>query len=217
MVDKQTSDERLLKLIEGGAESRHPGSFSASGKKTLGGLLPLKFNLAEIKSKLKDLKLNILLLNRGLIALAVLLTVIFLYTLINGALLSKASDIRSVPADSSAIIKLISAGQAQGLVRKNISAQDIRRNFFLPPGSKSIVSSEPEALDLAEEVKALKLVGIIWSKNPEVMVENTKDSRTYTLKKGESFSEQFKIKEISRNSATLEVTTESGTKEYELR
>ena len=71
--------------------------------------------------------------------------------------------------------------------------------------------------DLTESVKVLKLVGIIWSQNPEVMIENSKDSRTYTLKKGDSLGEQFKIKEISRSSVTLLVTTPEGAKEYELR
>jgi len=68
-----------------------------------------------------------------------------------------------------------------------------------------------------KELKDFKLVGIIWSRNPEVMIENAKDSRTYTLKKGESLNEQFKIKEISRNSTILEVNLGSGTREYELR
>ena len=83
---------------------------------------------------------------------------------------------------------------------------------------KSIKVSEAKEL-LVEHLsnEALKLVGIIWSANPEVMIENSKDSRTYTLKKGESLSDQFKIKEISRSSAILVVTTPAGSKEYELR
>ena len=102
-------------------------------------------------------------------------------------------------------------------MRKNISGQDISRNFFLPGGNKNSVYLQEESKDLAESVKTLKLVGIIWSQIPEVMIENSKDSRTYILKKGDSLSEQFKVKEISRSSATLLVTMPDGPKEYELR
>ena len=141
----------------------------------------------------------------------------FIYFLISGVVISKANGTSFTPSDASAIIKLISAGEAQGLMRKNISNQDIKRDFFIPFGGKGSVDTQEDGLDITEEIKALKLVGIIWSQNPEVMIENSKDSRTYTLKKGEALNEEFKVKEISRNSATLTVTTEAGSKEYELR
>jgi len=102
-------------------------------------------------------------------------------------------------------------------MRKNIGSEKLRRNFFLPAELKVGNITAAESVDILEELKDFKLVGIIWSQNPEVMIENAKDSRTYTLKKGESFNEQFKIKEISRNSAILEVNLGSGTREYELR
>ncbi|MDP2043665.1 MAG: hypothetical protein Q8K15_00680, partial [Candidatus Omnitrophota bacterium] len=108
--------------------------------------------------------------------------------------------------------------QAQGLMRKNILGQDIKRNIFVPPGSKSSAYTQPEGVDLTEQVKDLKLVGIVWSANPEIMIENAKDSRTYLLKKGDAFNnETIKVKEISRNSATLEILTDSGSKVYEIR
>ncbi|MDD5477341.1 MAG: hypothetical protein PHG87_03955 [Candidatus Omnitrophica bacterium] len=217
MIDKQTSDERLLKLIEGTGEPKHPGAMSVGARRLAAHPLAVKLNFLELKSKLKDLKVNLLVLNKGLIGLAVFLTFMFLYILISGSIISKSNSISFTPRDSSAIIKLISAGEAQGLMRKNIANQNITRDFFLPFGEKRSVPVQEEGPDITEEVKALKLVGIIWSRNPEVMIENSKDSRTYTLKKGESLGDKFKIKEISRTSAILVVTTPAGLKEYELR
>lgn len=217
MIDKQTSDERLLKLIEGSGEPKHPGAMTAGIRKLPGHPLSVKLNFLELKSKFKVLKINLLILNKGLIGLAILLTLVFLYILISGSIISKSNSISFAPRDGSAIIKLISAGEAQGLMRKNITNQNITRDFFLPFGEKRSVPAQEEGPDITEEVKTLKLVGIIWSRNPEVMIENSKDSRTYTLKKGESLSDKFKIKEISRTSAILVVTTPAGSKEYELR
>lgn len=217
MADKQTSDERLLKLIEGTGEAKHPGAAAAVARRPAAHPLSVKLNFLELKSKFQALKVNLPILNKGLLGLAILLTLIFLYILISGLLISQPNAISFAPKDASAIIKLISSGEAQGLMRKNISNQDIKRDFFLPFGEKGSVYTQEEGPDITEEVKALKLVGIIWSANPEVMIENSKDSRTYTLKKGESLSDRFKIKEISRSSATLVATTPAGSKEYELR
>ena len=110
-----------------------------------------------------------------------------------------------------------SSEEAQGLIRKSISSRDIKRDFFLPSGTKSSVNLQGNEQDITEETKNLKLVGIIWSKNPEVMIENAKDSRTYVLKKGDFLDERFKVTEISRTSAILVVTTEEGPKQFEIR
>lgn len=217
MIDKQTSDERLLKLIEGSGEPKHSPGAAAGLRKPAAHPLSVKLNFLELKSKFKALKVNLPTLNKGLLGLAILLTLMFLYILISGSIISKSNLVSFTSKDTSAIIKLISSGEAQGLMRKNISNQNIKRDFFLPFGEKHSVSTQEEGPDISEEVKALKLVGIIWSANPEVMIENSKDSRTYTLKKGESLGDKFKIKEISRSSATLAVTTPAGSKEYELR
>ncbi len=220
-MDKQTSDERLLKIIEGSNEPRRPGVNIPGAKKPLGQAashpLVMKFDLATLKSISKDLKINLAKINTGLIGLAIVLTLIFIITLFSGPTISKSNAAYFTPADSAAVVKFISVGQAQGLVRKNIGTESLRRNFFLPANSKVGNILMQESANVMEGLKDFKLVGIIWSKNPEVMIENAKDSRTYTFKKGESFNEQFKIKEISRNSATLEVNLGSGTQEYELR
>jgi hypothetical protein len=216
-MDKQTSDERLLKIIEGSNESRKAQVNFPGTKKQFGQAASFKFNSAGLKNIFKNLKFNLAKINTGLIGLGVLLTLIFIYTLFSAPAISKSNAAFFVPADSAAVVKFISAGEAQGSTRKSIGGESLRRNFFLPANLKVDNVTTEESADVLSALKDFKLVGIIWSQNPEVMIENSKDSRTYTLKKGESFNEQFKIKEISRNSATLEVNLDSGTREYELR
>lgn len=217
-MDKQTSDERLLKLIEGSGAAQKGKQVIAQGLKRAPNILASgKFNFLWLESKIKDLKVSLLYLNKGLIGLAVLLTLIFIYTIFTAPVAPKSNADLFSQAGASTMIKSISTGQAQGLMRKNISIQNIKRDFFVPFSYKTSGALQEAGTELAQELKALKLVGIIWSGNPEVMIEDTKDSRTYTLKKGESIDSQFKIKEITRNSAILEVDMESGTQEYELR
>ena len=216
-MDKQTSDERLLKIIEGSNELRRAPVNIPGPKKPSGHSGGHKFNLASLKSSFKDLKFNLVKINTALIGLGIFLTLIFIYILFSSPLISKSNAEYFVPADSAAVVKFISTGQLQGLLRKNIGGEELKRNFFLPINSKVDSVTPGESVIVSDEFKDFKLVGIIWSQDPEVMIESAKDSRTYTLKKGESFNGQFKIKEISHNSATLEVNSSSGVREYELR
>jgi hypothetical protein len=216
-MDKQTSDERLLKIIEGTSESRRTQANIDGAKKPFSQAAPFKFNLASLKNIFNDLKISLVKINMGLIGLGAGLTLIFIYILFSAPTISKSNAAYFTPADSASVLKFISAGEAQGLMRKNIDRENLKRNFFMPASFKGDSITAQESANILEEIKDFKLVGIIWSKNPEVMIENAKDSRTYTLKKGESFNEQFKVKEISRNSAILEVNLGSGIQEYELR
>lgn len=220
-MDKQTSDERLLKIIEGTSQPRRAGENILGSKKPFGQasgqLLKLKFNLVLLKSALKNLKFNLAKINTVLIGGGIFLTLIFIYVLFSAPVISKSNAAYFIPADSASIVKFISAGQEQGLMRRNIAKEDLKRDFFLPANSKAGNLSGQESADLLEGLKDLKLVGIIWSQHPEVMIENAKDARTYTLKKGESLNEQIKVKEVSRSSAVLEVNLGSGMREYELR
>lgn len=215
-MDKQSSDERLLKLIEGSPDAKRRQSGQQAPKKTFTAALPGKLNLNSLKGW-KGFRIKLFDLNRGLIGFAGLITIIFVYSLFSGQV-SKSTAAYFSPADAASVSKIISAIQAQGIMRKSILTQDIKRNIFAPAGSKSSAYLQQEGPDLTEQAKDLKLVGIVWGATPEVMIENAKDSRTYLLKKGDAFNnEMIKVKEISRNSATLEITTDNGSKIYEIR
>lgn len=218
-MDKGTSDERLLKLIEGGAagETKRKQNIGISSKKSFSELMQTaKFNIS-LKA-IKEFKPNLAVLNKGLIVLAAIVTIILIYSLFSGPVFSASNAAYFTVADISAVAKNLSAKENQGLIRKNTLNQDIKRNFFLAPGVKTSVSLETISANLAELTKDLKLVGIIWSDNPEAMIEYGKDSRTYTLKKGDSFNgDEFKVKEVSRNSAVLEISVDGKVSDYVLR
>ncbi|MBN2831563.1 MAG: hypothetical protein JXL82_04755 [Candidatus Omnitrophica bacterium] len=219
-MDKQSSDERLLKLIEGQYGSGNRGGQQVilpQGQKPAGKKIQKKLNLTELLSRAKLLKVDLGYINKGLVLVAIFLTLVFLFALFTPPSSSGSSVGVFSSTDTLQIQRLINAGQEQAGIRKSISFQDIKRNIFLPFGSPQGAFNSQEGADLSEELKALKLVGIIWSANPEVMIENEKDSRTYILKKGDTFNEVYKIKNITRNSVTLQLSTQDGLKDYELR
>jgi len=213
-MDKGNSDERLLKLIEG--SSQHKQNAGVGLKKLSVNVLPAK--LKSILEVIQKLKLNLFDFNKGLIGFACLLTLLFVFKLFSAVGSSGASDY-SASIDAASLVKMTGVGQNQSTMRKAILSQDIKRNIFLPLGFKTdIIIEDTGGVNISEEIKDLKLVGIIWSDNPEVMIETSKDSRTYTLKKGDTFGNgKFKIKEITKNSVTLDVSTASKTVEYILR
>jgi hypothetical protein len=219
-MDKQSSDERLLKLIEGqyntttlkGQQIPFP-----KGQKPAIEKIERKFNLNKLLSQIKELKIDLVYINKGLILAAVFLVLVFLFTIFTPPGTSLLSLETFNNASSRQIEQLINMGQKQASLRKSASFKDIKRNIFLPFSAPQGLLNLQQATELSEEIKALKLVGIIWSADPEVMIENAKDTRTYILKKGDTFNESYKVKNITRNSVTLQVSTQDGLKDYELR
>jgi type II secretory pathway component PulC len=205
-IDRTTSDEKLLKLIEGSAKkpAQKVGIKQKAQRK-------ISFNFKSFPKP----ELNIL--NKGLLAICGLLTIIVFYNLVAGVKIMDAElflPAQKVDASSS---KFSIQERGGFLSREEYLAEIQKRNAFLPSGLREGVS-EGISPTVSELVKDLVLVGIIWSKNPEVMIESTKEARTMLLKKGDTFSaEQIKVKEITRNSVILEINVSGGVTEYELR
>lgn len=203
-MDKSTSDEKLLKLIEGsgGQKPAQKVGLKPKGK----GIFPF-----PLKFKFRFL-LNLQNIDKGLFVVCVGLTLLFLFTIISGASLVN-QDIIFPSAKAGA--KLSLKDDSRFLSLQDYQNEIKNRDIFLAFGVKA-ASDKELAPDLSQLVQDLKLVGVIWSSNPEVMIESSKENRTYLLKKGETFS-QFKIKDITRSSAILEMESEGKQQEYELR
>ena len=215
-MNKESSDEKLLKLIEGQAKN-------SGGPKPV---LSLKFKPKAAKFSLKDipfkLKLNFNLpfLNKSLFVVCVLLTLIFVYILIFGSRSNLNAELFFLTPGANVSLKP-QAGQKEEFKPSLQEFLDTakKRNVYLPRGK---IISNPQAAQetvrLADLVKDLKLVGVIWSTNPEAMVEDMVNKRTHLLKKGDTFgANQYKVKDITRSSVILEITVEGAVKEWELR
>ena len=207
-MNKESSDEKLLKLIEGTAKVPHMSSVGVVRKKKSFGMA---FTLLKFKPRLTLFNIN-----KTLFVLSLLLSAICFYNFIagnrhlaSGFLLDSIKNISSFKKPKPDVNKGVLT------IQEYLDSLD-RRNIFLAPGSSQKESQD--TIVVTDLVKDLKLVGIIWSNNPEAMIEDALEAKTYLLKKGEKFAQgHFRIKDITRNSAILDVITESKTIEYELR
>jgi len=82
-----------------------------------------------------------------------------------------------------------------------VLAQTRERNIFtfLPSKTEPVI-----ATDVFLVISNLKLVGVIWSDNPQAMIEDTKEQRTYLLNTGEQMG-KIKIKKIFRDKVILDI------------
>ena len=220
-INKESSDEKLLKLIE--------GSVAAKQQRRSGMAIPpaagLKINKLSFKKldfkQLLKFRFDLPALNKMVFSAAAVLTLIFFYNLIAGS--------KKVNADlffASLRVKEIILPESQSDKKGFLSAAEYlsgieRRNIFLSPGQKpaeEVKAKEMQTVKIEEMLKDLKLVGIIWSDNPEAIIESALDGRTSLVKKGDSAgSSKAKVKEVTRNSVVLEIESEGQKQEYELR
>ncbi len=61
---------------------------------------------------------------------------------------------------------------------------------------------------LKEATKSLRLVGISWSNDPDVMLEDTKLKRTYFLKRGQSLDSGVKLQAVLKDKIILSYENE---------
>lgn len=214
-MNKESSDEKLLKLIEGGAEARRLPQVGIKVKAPARPRQPFKFNF--------KFRLSIANLNKGLFIIGVVLTVIFVYRSLAGEKAADAELFLRVDDDSGASRKTRLKEEPGNLPLQEYLAALEKRNMFLPAGAaikpeETAEQATVTAAQIEDMAKDLKLVGVIWSSAPEALVEDQTDKRTYLVKKGDTVGQkQFKVKEVRRNSAVLEIEIAGKIREYELR
>ena len=209
--NKPTPEEQLLNLIEDG---EGPGSLSLKRKKPS----PLSFislnALSAIFARLRLAVKDWLIQLKGGIdepnlkawnkVLAVAAVILFVYL---------SADFTLRRLDIKQFTKKVSAEKGRSF-QQNVTA-DVRpflyylemvqrRDIFSPVKLISAENPADEAKKaMATLMKNLKLVGISWGSEPQVIIEDMKDNKTYFLKTGESVS-GFKIDVILRDKVILE-------------
>jgi hypothetical protein len=213
-MDKSTSDEKLLKLIEGTANIKPSQKLGLKSRSK--GLFPFAFSFPVNPLKIKFVPLaNLPNINKGLFVVCALLTLWFLVAIVTGAQGVKA-DLIFPTSKGAGIAKGINQEGNNFLGLQDYLGEINKRNIFL--GANIRASAEKQiAPDVIMLVQDLRLVGIIWSKNPEAMVESVKDAKTYLVKKGDTVSQQLRIKEVTRNSVILEKEIDGQMQQVELR
>jgi hypothetical protein len=72
----------------------------------------------------------------------------------------------------------------------------------LPLETANTVNKGPSAR-IIEATKDFRLVGISWSNDPDVMIEDTANQRTLFLKRGQTFANNVKLNAVYKDKVTL--------------
>lgn len=202
-----TPEERLLKIIENPNVKIRPLPIGAKIKSL--GRAPLKGLFAGFHIDKNDLKkFNLKLANKVIVIICVLITFVWLYNFINiGIKLEKR--FKQITID------MVQPGQEEAKLPKiDVSIDEAvteikRRNIFTFLPSKEEAQA---AVNIGLTLGNLKLVGILWSDNPQAMIENLKEQKTYFVSKGDRIGD-IEIRNILRD----KVIVGKGTEEWELR
>jgi len=81
--------------------------------------------------------------------------------------------------------------------------RDIFRMGGKAPASGSSLASRGPSQRVLEATQNLKLVGISWSDDPDVMIEDTKTQRTFFLKMGQMIDNTIKIEAVFKDRVIL--------------
>lgn len=201
-----TPEERLLRLIE------NPDKIK---KKALTGFGKIKggyFNLKKTGGLLSRLnidknffkQLNLRTINKIVMGLAVVLT---LYAIIDFIItnIRLKNHFKEFVAEAAASTLVQSEPPLLDVDVKEVLAGGRRRNIFtFMPVQPEGAGQDASSLDAqaANIISALKLVGIIWSDKPQVMIEDTKEQKTYLLGSGDQIS-KLKVKKILKDKVIL--------------
>jgi len=218
-----TPEKQLLNLIE---KPLDKGSLRAAAVKYQGssifslGALRGRFAFFKKKSKVAFgpagfKQLDIKILNTGLKFFVFILAAYFIFSLLESVInLKKGVDLKT------------SYNRAQEVKPSAITGFSKAASYYLEKARErdifSMAKKSPSLMDLmrnasltraSEATKHLLLVGISWSGDPDVMIEDTRDKRTFFLKKGQLIDNQIKVEAIFKDHVILSY----GGEETELR
>jgi len=198
-ADKITPEEKLLKMIES------PGSVKS--KIALGPKNPA-ISIKELgnwfkglhvdKNMLKSISLSTV--NKGMMALCAILTTFFIFNYITSRI-NLDERLIQVKAEATAYSVDEEKMSLPAVDISSVIATAKKSNMFtfLPVSSREKGGSSKPA---SQEMGDLKLVGILWSSNPQAMIENAKENKTYLLNSGDKLGE-FKVNKILKDKVVI--------------
>jgi len=202
-----TPEEKLLKLIENPSDKQTISSLGKVYKSSfrVKNWMKAVKDFKTIKGALSSLEFKIVI--RLLLGVSFLLSAFLIFDFFQGQKNSKRNLERILSTSShSKVKKTLVSLLGRDKYIKEVQRRNIFSSMEKAPVGKSI------SIDIVSKVKDLKLVGILWSDNPQAMIEDTKEAKTYLLNIGDEIN-QMKIKKIFRD----KVIIEAEDKEWELR
>lgn len=228
-----TPEQQLLKLIEEtnktskaapvpqasvpkSVKIRKPSNFSLA--KIPGQILGMfsfwKRNAHKTRSTHRKTAINIADVNKGLIVLAGFL---FLYVVFDAA--ASARNVQRPPnfVPGKDMMVPFQKDPVEPLQESSYYFQKISTRDIFKEGAKEVAPKEEKVMEApaatAEAIQNLALVGISWSKNPDAIVEDKSQQRTFFVKRGQMIGDNVKVEAIFKD----HVIVSFEDREYELR
>ena len=205
--DNITPEEKLLKIIESPDVQKRRIPVSAKIRSL--SALPLKdwlnnFHLDKDSFK----RFNLKLVNKIIAIVCILITIVWFFNFLSTSIkLSKR--FKQVAIDQTISTQEEQARQKIDVNVEEATTQAKRRNMFTLLPSKEEAQA---AVNIGLTLGNLKLVGILWSDNPQAMIENTKEQKTYFVSSGDKIGD-VEVRKIFRD----KVMVGKDAEEWELR
>ena len=220
---KITPEERLLKIIEG-TVNPPPLALSAKGGE-------LKFNLKTLngylEEKIKDLfsgksnfnNLDLGKVNKAIAGVCAVFTIFWIFNFAREDFAFK-ERLEKIKIGAAAAVPLYKEenGPSMGANITELMASAAKRNIFTlssgSNGAEVLSGQTPKQQPSAEAgiPGGIKLVGIIWTDNPQAMLEDAKEQKTYLVSPGDNIGD-LKVKKILAD----KIVIGKGAQEWELR
>jgi hypothetical protein len=205
MPENITPEEKLLKLIENPAAakpSRNPGKKIRFGFQVIKGWLKAIKNITiGVNSPKIEELFNLRSINKTLIVVSSLFSVYLIFDFIQARPnLERVYSLHNLKQTKQLKLGLNNIPSLNDYLGQ-INKRDI---FHFIPLKKEEPDKTKETL--ASIINNLKLVGIIWSKTPEVMIEDKEENKTWILNQGDEILKvkgKIKIKQILKDRAII--------------
>ena len=218
---KLTPEKQLLNLIEGGDKAKITSGgapIGASPAEKLRGNFLGRFSFFKRKAKGKiqagKLSLSLPGVNRVL-ALAVAAVFVYVaYEAIASAMSLSVPPNFAMPKEKNANAKGVVA--VSPLKEISFYQQKVTSRDIFKEGPKPVVRKQEKEVAPSEDSEAAKnlaLVGISWSANPDVIIEDKSSQKTYFVKRGQIVGDNVKVEAIFKDHVVL---SHEG-QEFELR
>lgn len=210
--DKITPEERLLKIIEGPVQQARarPAGLLKQVQAVAPHDLINRFKKIHIdKDVFKKINLNTV--NKTAILICGVFTIFLMVDLTrNSFMVGNRFDKLKAAVE---VLGIQEAGTPQmDADINNIFSNNSGVNMFSAKPRKAETNAAPASVEAEVPLPNIKLVGIIWSESPQVMLEDSKENKTYLLNIGDKIGD-ITIKAIMQD----KVIVTNGQRERELR
>jgi hypothetical protein len=205
--DKLTPEEKLLKIIENPNVEKRPVPLVIRVKGL--GLSSLKEWLKNIRID-KDIikRINLKTINRVIAGICVIITVIWIFGFFKSGLTMGRRFRQVVSGEEKSTPDDMKRPNIEASVDEAVSQAKKRNIFTFLPTKEEIAST----INVGPTLSNFKLVGILWSDNPQAMIENTKEQKSYFVSKGDTIGD-IEVRKILGD----KVIVGKGSEEWELR